>query len=249
MPEYRKYQASLSNELMSTKDRVRNLIADANWAEEGRYKEVILMEILKSALPKNVLLGTGFIVGDNDVKSTQIDIIIYRSDYPEMFKKGDFVIVDKEAVLGIVEVKSKLKISKLEESLRKAHENGKLIGADKFNGIFAYETNIGLSRKMLQSSTEELFKKYSGYINNMLIGENHFMKYWDKGQPKENCDNPHITIYKIGNLSIGYFISNLVEAVLIKTIGKSLTETMNNFLYSIEGGKESMDKIDFEIRS
>ena len=83
MPEYKKYRESLSDELLAIKDRVRNLINDSNWAEEGRYKEVILMEILKSVLPSNVLLGTGFVVSDNDVKSTQIDIIIYKNNYPE----------------------------------------------------------------------------------------------------------------------------------------------------------------------
>lgn len=40
--------------------------------------------------------------------STQVDIIIYRNDFPVMFRQSDFVIVVPEAVLGIIEVKSRI---------------------------------------------------------------------------------------------------------------------------------------------
>jgi len=206
------------------------------------------MEILKSVLPSNVLLGTGFVVSDNDVKSTQIDIIIYKNNYPELFKKGSFVIVDKDSVLGIIEVKSNLKSCDLERVLEKSHNNGVIIGKNIFNGIFAYETNIALSRDNLNSRIEEKFKRYSGYINNMVLGEDHFMKFWDLGLPyNNNNNNPHITIYNIEKLSIGYFLSNLIEDILISTTGKPLNQTLSNFLYPIEEGKESAKKIDFIV--
>ncbi len=247
MPEYKKYRESLSDELLAIKDRVRNLINDSNWAEDGRYKEVILMEILKSVLPSNVLLGTGFVVSDNDVKSTQIDIIIYKNNYPELFKKGSFVIVDKDSVLGIIEVKSNLRSSDLERVLEKSHNNGVIIGKNIFNGIFAYETEISLSRDSLDSRIEEKFKRYSGYINNMVLGENHFMKFWDSGLPYHCNDTPHITIYNIEKLSVGYFLSNLIEDILSNTTGKPLNQTLSKFLYPIEEGKESAKKIDFIV--
>lgn len=37
MPNYTKYQKSISDELIATKDRVRNFIDAAHWAEDGRY--------------------------------------------------------------------------------------------------------------------------------------------------------------------------------------------------------------------
>ena len=47
MPNYIEYQKSISNELISVKNRVRNFIDGRHWGEDGRYKEIILSEILK----------------------------------------------------------------------------------------------------------------------------------------------------------------------------------------------------------
>lgn len=52
MPNYLEYQKSISNEFKAYENRVRNLIDDANWGEEGRYKEIILINYLKRILPK-----------------------------------------------------------------------------------------------------------------------------------------------------------------------------------------------------
>lgn len=40
-PNYEKFLISTSREIMAIKDRVRFLINDKNWGEEGRYKEII----------------------------------------------------------------------------------------------------------------------------------------------------------------------------------------------------------------
>lgn len=76
MPNYLEYQKSISSELISIKDRLRNFIDDHHWPEDGRYKEIILSDILRKHLPKSVSVGTGFIVCEQGL-STQIDIIIY----------------------------------------------------------------------------------------------------------------------------------------------------------------------------
>lgn len=47
MPNYVEYQKSISNELLSIKDRVRNFIDDHHWGEDGRYKEIILSHIVR----------------------------------------------------------------------------------------------------------------------------------------------------------------------------------------------------------
>ena len=77
MPNYKSYQKSISDELIAAKNRVRNFIDKAHWAEDGRYKEIVLKELLAEKLPSSVLLGTGFVMGER--LSTQIDIIVYRA--------------------------------------------------------------------------------------------------------------------------------------------------------------------------
>ena len=42
MPDYLNYQKSVAKEFKAFEKRVRNLIDDRNWGEEGRYKEAIL---------------------------------------------------------------------------------------------------------------------------------------------------------------------------------------------------------------
>lgn len=43
MPDYLEYQKSIAQEFKTQEKRVRQLIDAANWAEEGRYKEILVM--------------------------------------------------------------------------------------------------------------------------------------------------------------------------------------------------------------
>ena len=67
MPNYIEYQQSISKELMSIKDRVRNFIDNHHWGEDGRYKEIILSHVLRQHLPKGVSVGTGFVVNNDNI--------------------------------------------------------------------------------------------------------------------------------------------------------------------------------------
>lgn len=46
-PNIQDFQQSITQELDVIKNRVRSLIGDAHWGEEGRYKEIILQKIIK----------------------------------------------------------------------------------------------------------------------------------------------------------------------------------------------------------
>ena len=139
MPNYSDYQKSISSELISVKDRLRNFIDDRHWPEDGRYKEIILSDILRKHLPKTVSVGTGFIASENSL-STQLDIIVYRNDTPVLFQQSDFVIVAPEAVLGVIEVKSNIHDSgMLCGVINKLSAVRSLVSHEIFTGIFAFE--------------------------------------------------------------------------------------------------------------
>lgn len=242
MPNYLKYQESISNELISTKDRVRNFIDAAHWAEDGRYKEIILKDILASKLPAFASVGTGFVMGDQ--LSSQIDIIIYRSDIPVLFQKADFVIVSKEAVLGIIEVKTKLDNTKMHETFQKAHTNGLIIGQHIFNGIFSYETDY--SMRVLHEPIVSACRQYHGYVNNVSFGKDYFMKYWQDGSPRGQSGDKY-RIYKIENLSFGYFISNLIEDIYNQYQHEQLPGALLRVMYPIEETKEAHKRYDIDI--
>ena len=93
------FQRSVTKELSVVKNRVRDLIGDANWGEEGRYKEAILRNVIKRFLPQNLSVATGFVVRDI-VVSKQLDIIVYDNNYPLLFSEGDFIVTSPDNVRG-----------------------------------------------------------------------------------------------------------------------------------------------------
>lgn len=246
MPNFTNYRKSISQELISTKDRVRDFIDNRHWGEDGRYKEIILAEKIKQLSPEAVSIGTGFVMCENNETTSQLDIIIYRNDVPLFFKKESFVIVPKESVLGIVEVKTKLNSSNVRGAIEKAHINGQLIGNHIFNGIFSYEEGFRFDEDLNETLSESL-RKYSGFINNIAFGKDYFMKFWQPPSPSRSNKYAHYSFYEIVDLAFGYFISNLIEDVHIQISNTQLPRTLTQALYPIEEGKEAHRLNAFEI--
>lgn len=241
MPNYIEYQQSISNELFSLKNRVRNFIDDRHWGEDGRYKEIILSEMLKRHLPKNVSIGTGFVVNQYNI-STQVDIIVYDNKFPLMFEQGDFVIVPSESVLGIVEVKSSLNVTKAKTAVDKATNNGRIIGKHIFNGIFVFDNSIAFEN--FNSELQNIIRESDGYLNHICFGKDYFLKFWIDGSQPNNLER-HYSIYELNDLAFGYFISNLVEDVYIQMTELSLPNTLKKMFYPIEETKEAHKLFEF----
>jgi len=241
MPNYMEYQQSISNELISIKNRVRNFIDDRHWGEDGRYKEIILSEMLKRHLPKNVSVGTGFVVNQENI-STQIDIIIYDSKYPLMFEQGDFVIVPSESVIGIVEVKSSLDVSKAKIAVEKAAENVRIIDKPIFNGIFAFDNDVNFNNFNME--LKNIIKNSNGQVNYICFGKDYFLRFW-KDENQSDRIEQHYSIYKLQDLAFGYFISNLVEYVYIQMTESAIPRTLQKMFYPIEETKEAHKLFDF----
>ena len=248
MPDYLKYQKSISDELIATKDRVRNFIGGRHWGEDGKYKEIIFMNVLQRALPKSVSIGTGFVIGDSSV-TKQIDVIVYRNCVPVLFQQDQFVIVPRESVLGIIEVKTNMsKLPQVDCVIRSAHENGQIIGRNIFNGIFSYENEWAFNCRY-DGSLKNALQQYHGNVNNISFGKDFFMKYWGPHQPRPEYNLPHYSFYRISNLSFGYFISNLVEDVYIQENATAINQPLRSYLYPIEETKEAyrLDALEIQI--
>lgn len=255
---------------MAVKDRVRFLINDANWGEEGRYKEIILREILRSFLPERYGIGTGFAICKGDNITSQIDIIIYdkfkANNNAEILKKGDFVVVESKSVVGIIEVKSSFDsniFSKKNDGDRNAIEkildNKKLIGNKIFAGIFAFDKKNGesdYSIKTISNNLREIFTNTNTKLDCIAFDKNHFMKFWGAGLPykdDEGCLLPHYSFYGFGidlethkdlDFGFGYFISNLLEHLKVERTGKKLSEDEIRRFYPIKGGGKEIYRIE-----
>lgn len=228
------FHKSINSEFEIIQNRVRNLIGSAHWGEDGRYKEAVLRSIIRRFLPNNLSIGTGFVLkkSNHGIEiSSQIDIIIYDNTYPVLFAEGDILITTPENIKGIIEVKTKLKSSKVIEEFSKATENGKLIGREIFNGIFVYDESLESTNNHVNNHLQTALENSKGIVNHISIGKNIFIKYWP-GVTNNNLSNTY-SFYRIDNLSFSYFISNLVE----NTSTNKLEERWW-FLYPIEEGKE-----------
>lgn len=269
-----RYQRSIASEFLAIKDRVRFFIEDNHWGEDGRYKEVILMNFLRRILPDNVAVGTGFVKNESGKLTDQIDLIIYKKNEPKLFSEGDFIIIMPESVLGIIEVKSKSAPNILcgrktygrntLSTIDKCHRNGEIIGRREiFNGIFSYEKEMCFRDKVHSRSLVEQLTNKSGYINHICFDHDIFMRYWvdgnpiDRSQDKRPCysfyDLSYENVFKEGGanksgLAYGYFISNLLETVYRIVSPNVLNRQYFEFLYPLESTKEEYRVAGCEIK-
>lgn len=246
---YLSYHKSITTEFKAVQDRIRYFIGDAHWGEDGRFKELLLMNHLKKVLPSNVSVGTGFVRNGREITS-QIDLIIYDNSIPTIFSEGDFVIVLPESVYGIIEIKSTINADqKFVNAINKANNNGTIIEKKIFNGIFGYENTIRFSEEHdFANGVKQALINNKGYLNHISFGSDILMKYWEEGNPIENDGIHCFSFYKLTDISFGYFISNLIEFIHLNSSGLVLSEEFQNFLYPIEDGKESYRLRSLEIK-
>lgn len=216
------FRKSINEEFQITKNRVRNLIGDSNWAEEGRYKESILLNMIKKFLPKNFTAGTGFIINDKDGKikcSTQIDILIFDNNFPPVFNQDDFYIIEPDSVKAIIEVKTQINsLKNFSEILNKLNEIPEKIygenidGSDIFIGLFSFKIYERFVTFVKEEQNSTAFKEFLQifddkvpYIKCISLGDDIFLRQHDRATVFE--------VFELEHLSHSYFISNLIESL------------------------------------
>ena len=153
--------------------------ADHN-GEDGRYVEILLREYLKRYLPKDLEVLTGFVLrpavktglknkyrrGQEDVHSTQLDIIVYNSaKYPIYHRFGDSVIVPPEGVIGIISVKKHLHDTDILHELSALKKVSKLCRCEndkkiKIRGPFLALVSMDSFEKKEKCTETSVYKGY-----------------------------------------------------------------------------------------
>ena len=262
-----KYLSSLSSEFDAMKDKVRYLIHDSNWQKDGEWKEVVLRKILKRYSPATIGIGTGFVVGrrtitenyDDIQKTGQIDVLIYDHRAPKMFSDGDFVIIPPYSVIGIIEVKSRVRsighfkeaVSQLAQRAEYVAENiGNIVNLnsllstnhastyrrdDVFVGLFVYDMDIPVNREnigcFLQILSDASRNNMRYAINHVVIGDSIFIKLWKTSPSGNRGQNvPEWQAYELVRLARGYFVHNAVQYMVPNQITWD-----ENLWYPVEG--------------
>lgn len=91
---------------------------------KGTPREAFIKDFLASHLSERVAIGTGEIIDANSragQQRNQIDIIIYKRDYPKIDFGGGISGFLVESVVATIEVKSVLTKAELEKAIRAAH--------------------------------------------------------------------------------------------------------------------------------
>lgn len=113
------------------------LILNSNIASEsghsvnkGTAREQFIKEFLSEHLCENVKFGTGEIIDCNSnkiEKRNQIDIIIYKDNYPKIVLSKNIYCFLKESVISTIEVKSNLEKEKFLDTLKSIENTKKLL--------------------------------------------------------------------------------------------------------------------------
>jgi hypothetical protein len=238
------YFESLTDEIHSMKNRIRNFIGDAHWQTDGEWKETILRSVLRRYLPKTVDVGQGFII-TKEGPSTQIDILIYDTTKPILFRDGDFVLVTPDATLGVIEVKTRVNRNELNEVLRKIDTIAKLHRRQSavvrpFFGLFSYEDSDFDTHFALQTIRNVFFGFGGIPIHILSFGESKFIRFWECDPYDHRKQIYRWHAYELEGKAPAYFLHNTIDF----TCQQSVNE--NNELWFPREGKEPhlVDKID-----
>ena len=216
------YHKSLNRELQALKDRVRNLMDDPHWLTDGEWKETVLRSILRKHLPQSVQVGRGFVFTPARC-SKQIDVLIYDSSAPLIFKEGDLVFATPDAIKAIVEVKSKATLQILSQAIDNLVFNSEVINqafADfahpqlrlkRFiTGLFSFDSDIDDDNVVLRLLQDKADGNPYKAINLLSLGQQQFFRFWET--PPDPA--PHQSVwhsYDLRNLSPSYFVGNIVD--------------------------------------
>lgn len=86
--------------------------------EIGRAHETFLRGILTRFLPQDIRVSSGFVASPTWTSSQQ-DILLHRKEYSTLFEVGDCTVIDHEAFVGAIEVKTNLTSKRFLEAVEK----------------------------------------------------------------------------------------------------------------------------------
>jgi len=215
------YHKSVADELEAVKQRIRNLMSNPHWLTDGEVKESILRYILRRHLPDKFQIGRGFIFTSEQC-SKQVDLIVYDSSFPLIFREGDLVFVTPDAVKAIIEVKAKTTTETLSLALDQLIQSSQIV-ADYYNtfsharfrhynlftGVFSYETDIEDPDLVLDLLQDKANGDSRMVVNHLCLNDSLFVKFWIGGGSQAD----EWRSYWLDRLAPAYFINNIINEV------------------------------------
>jgi hypothetical protein len=209
------YFQSITAEVESLRDRVRYLIKNRHWQTDGEWKESVVRQVLRRHLPASAHVGRGFVVTVRWV-SRQIDILVFDSTKPVLFRDGDLVFVTPDVVFGVIEVKSRATPQIVAMAAKKLSTDMKIIrqhpNIKAFAGIFAFQDGGGKSAAYLKAiaNASDLWDSRVDFV---CSGNSRFIRYWHCDPRNERYLYEGWRSYHLPNTAPGYFFNNVIDCV------------------------------------
>lgn len=223
--------------MKALQNRVREFLKEKpHWLADGEWKESVLRTMLRRSLPTSVHVSRGAVIREGG-NSRQMDILIHRADAPVLFRDGDYVFTTPDAVHAVIEVKSKVNKSQLEEALDQLTEQANFVyhraHRPRIVALFAYESTVKPAEAL------ELLHKAasSGHkivVDMLCLGQDHFVRWHEwcpTGESRQQFRRWRS--YTMPKKSAGYFIHNVIEAISPDSV------TDNKTIWFPAEGKES----------
>jgi hypothetical protein len=215
------YFYSLTQELNALKNRVRHFINDRHWLSDGLWKESVLRAVLRRHLPRHLEVGSGFIVAGSEV-STQVDILIYDTNYPMLFRDGDFVVVTPDLVRAIIEVKTSAEPSDLVRHFSKLGDVHYMAAStalcSPLVGFFSYQNGGCGHESVLAALADGANGKPRRRVHCVSLGEDDFTRFWHCPPETPRHQNDLWRSYHLESLAPAYFIHNVIESLCQRSV-------------------------------
>jgi hypothetical protein len=131
----------IANELAAKLRRVSSFISHG--PSVGAYHEEALRSVLRTLLPDRFSLRTGFAYDPEQGVSNQGDLLVVDEHHPAAYflREGDFAIVSAEALVCVIEVKTKLTKKTFLDAIDTLYSFRKIGGIPNhpITFLFAYE--------------------------------------------------------------------------------------------------------------
>jgi len=145
------YFQSISAELASKSERIRQLIGDSHFLSDGHHKEYLLQSVLERFLPAGFVCSRGFVVRDSQLKirSKEQDLLIVDTRiHAPLFRESGVIVTFPENVRAAISVKTTLSSSEINDALQGLESIPDISSSNPiWRGIFGFCLDEGWEAK------------------------------------------------------------------------------------------------------
>jgi hypothetical protein len=137
-----------------------------------------------------------------------------------LFRQGDLAFVTPDAVVAVIEVKSKATTQVAAQAIEKLAAMGLKLGRHRDHcclALFSFESDLSNHDSTL-NKLQELCVHRTQTVNFVNFGCSMFIRFWEYPPNGGNAPYEQWHSYDLTNLSAGYFVANILDYISPESI-------------------------------